>query len=101
MMDMEDLSDDELMEELLARQGGVTEAAAEARLKVAIEAAGGDEQRALQELEQLRVELVDKALGLLTTPSVTEPDPTLAQQAAVIWAHDILLERLEPDGDAD
>jgi hypothetical protein len=100
-MELEELSDDELIEELLCRQGKVSVATAEARMQVAIEAANGDERQALQALERARLDLVETALNLLTTSGASAPAPSLAAQAHVIWAHDLLLERLEPDGEDD
>lgn len=87
-MDIEDLTDDELIEELLLRDSDADETTSAALVAQAIEAAGGDERKALEALEAQRAALVERAMAALAP---------LRTEATVIFASDELLERLEPD----
>ncbi len=86
--DLDELTDDELIEEVLVRQAEVDEDQSRVLVDAALAVAGGDEQAACTALEGQRKRLVDRALEALR--------PLLAE-APVIYAHDELLERLEPE----
>lgn len=88
MFDIDDLTDDELIEEVLTRQAEVDEDQAHTLMEAAIAAQGGDEQAALKQLLAQRSALVERALGALKP---------LLPEAPVIFAHDELMERLEPE----
>lgn len=85
--ELDDLTDDELIEEVLVRQADVDEDQS-VLIDAALTACGGDEQAALAHLVAKRKDLVERALAALRP---------LLPEAPVIFAHDELMERLEPE----
>lgn len=87
-LNLDDYTDEELVEDLLLRGSDADEHTSSAMVAATIEAAGGDEQAALQVLEARRAQLVETALAAL------QP---LKADSTVIFAHDELDEKLNPE----
>ena len=84
--DLDDLTDDELMEVLLLRAGEMDEERGKAALDKVLAEVEGDQQKALALLEQRRGELVEQAIDRIKD---------LGPASEVIFAHDLLLDQLD------